>query len=103
MTEEKLNELLFFSENETEFNEATLEDLLNNQSLFILLKVHVTAEIEDIDEEILRIVYSDSKRPPGSPECVYELLSDSIEDESTGEVKQLTGRQSRYLISTHQY
>lgn len=91
MTEENLKELLFFSEEEEKFNEATLADLLNNQSLMVLLKVHITANIEDIDDVLLRLIYGDPKKPPGSPQCVYELLFDSVEDESTGEVKQLEG------------
>lgn len=91
MTEEHLKELLFFSDNENQFNEATLDNLLNDQCLMILLKVHVTADIEDIDNVLLSLIYGDSKKAPGAPECVYNLLFDSTEDESTGEIKNLAG------------
>lgn len=91
MTQENLNELLFFSPNEAEFNEATLEELLNNQSLMLLLKVHVTANIEDIDDVLLTLIYGEPQKPPGAPECVYQVLCDSVEDESSGEVRNLEG------------
>lgn len=91
MTEENLEELLFFSENENEFNEVTLDNLLNDQSLILLLKVHVTADIEDIDDVLLRLVYGEAKKPPGSPECVNELLMDSVDDESMTEITDLSG------------
>lgn len=91
LIKENLEDLLFFSDNEIEFKETTLDNLLNDQSLMLLLKVHVTADIEDIDDVLLRLVYGDSKKRPGTQECVYALLLDSIEDELTTEIKDLEG------------
>lgn len=91
LTEEKLEELLFFSHQDDIFNDDTIENMLNDQSLMLLLKVHVTANIEDIDDVILTLIYGENKKAPGTSECVYGLLFDSVEDESTGEVKQLAG------------
>lgn len=91
ITKEQLDELSFFSPHEEEFNKDTLDNLLNNQSLMLLLKVHVTVEIEDIDDVILNMVYGEMRRPPGDSECLYELLFETVMDESNDESKQLAG------------
>lgn len=92
MNKEQFEELLFFSDNEEEFNEDTLDNLLSDESLILLLKMHGTAEVEDIDDLLLNLVYGDIKKPPGEAGCIYELLFDSIEDETNGEIKQLKGK-----------
>lgn len=87
-----MDELLFFSPEESEFTEDSLEDILNHQSLILLFKIHATSSVEDIDDALLTIVYGNLKKPPGTPESVYALLCDTIEDENTGEIKNLEGQ-----------
>lgn len=58
----------------------------------LLMKIHATATIENIDEAILELVYGEKKKPPGSPESLYEKLYKTIEDEETDEKKNLVGK-----------
>lgn len=92
MDEERLEELLFFSDNEEEFNKDTLDNLFSNESIILLLKVHGTTEVEDIDDLLLNLIYGSPKKPPGDSGCIYELLFETVEDETNDEVKQLTGK-----------
>lgn len=74
LDENILQELCYFAKYDEEFPEDYLEDLLAEKSAFLLLKVAARADIEDIDDAILTMVYGSSKHPPGDPECVARSL-----------------------------
>ncbi|KAL1491011.1 hypothetical protein ABEB36_011672 [Hypothenemus hampei] len=87
LNEEEIKEMCFFSQVEDEFSPECLDELYNKQALFILLKVKSTAEIEDIDDTILTIVYGSHKKPPGAKESPAEKLIFEIEEEEEVEGK----------------
>ncbi|XP_050505039.1 thioredoxin domain-containing protein 6-like isoform X1 [Diabrotica virgifera virgifera] len=95
MTEEKLQQMLYFQEMGDEeeylFDEYSLYDLYNNQCLIIVIKPAHGAEIEDIDSLLLEIVYGPTMKPPGSEDCPYRKMLSEAVDEESGEHITLTG------------
>lgn len=78
-TEDLIKELCFFTEVSTEFTEDSLEELYNNESLMLLLLAN--AEIDNTDDAILKAVYGQMKKLPGSPDCVaLKLVEEEKED-----------------------
>ncbi|XP_030752430.1 uncharacterized protein LOC115879656 isoform X3 [Sitophilus oryzae] len=91
LDENILQELCYFAKYDEEFPEDYLEDLLAEKSAFLLLKVAARADIEDIDDAILTMVYGSSKHPPGDPECVARSLIFVEEDIEGQPVKEKNG------------
>lgn len=77
-TEDSIKELCFFTDVSAEFTEDSLEELYNNESLMLLLLAN--AETENTDEAILKVIYGQMKKPPGSPDCAaFKLIADEEE------------------------
>ncbi|CAG9835280.1 unnamed protein product [Diabrotica balteata] len=95
MTEEKLEQMLYFQEMQEEedylFDEYSLYDLYNNQCLIIVVKPSHGAEIEDMDQLLLEIIYGPTMKPPGSEDCPYRKMLSEAVDEESGEPIKLTG------------
>lgn len=84
-----MNELCYFTQIDDEFTEEALEELYNDESLVLLLKVGARAEIEDIDDTMLTIIYGDTKKQPGTKSSVAQKLLEIEEEEEEGEPKGL--------------
>lgn len=74
LTEELLDELFFFGDNP--FDDEAMEELLNNTSVFLLIKPIPARDVtEPTDDLINEIVYGPSKKAPGSPDSVARHLA----------------------------
>ncbi|XP_074042871.1 uncharacterized protein [Leptinotarsa decemlineata] len=74
MTQEHLDDILYFCEKEDEFDDHSLQDLMARQFLVLLMKPSPGTELEDLDEAIFTLVYGEPKKPPGSEDCPYQQL-----------------------------
>ncbi|KAF7273098.1 hypothetical protein GWI33_014161 [Rhynchophorus ferrugineus] len=76
LKEETLQELCYFANYDEEFPESCREELLNDESCLLLLKLsqHAIDQEEEIDDTIFAMIYGKMKRPPGDHECVAQLL-----------------------------
>lgn len=81
LTEEMLEEMLYFAD--WNFPDETMQDILENQSLALLIKPANDDVAERIDNAILELVYGRSKEPPGSPDSPAQLLTSVDEEEGT--------------------
>ncbi|RZC38575.1 uncharacterized protein BDFB_005350 [Asbolus verrucosus] len=84
ITMEQLQELFFFGINP--FPEESVEELLNEQSLVLLVKPIPSRDVtEPTDDLILEVVYGPSKRPPGGHDSPAQLLSHVPQTDEEGE------------------
>ncbi|KAJ8942898.1 hypothetical protein NQ314_009873 [Rhamnusium bicolor] len=90
ISKEKLDELLYFAE-EDELDELSIEILLSEEILFLLIKPEHGKEIENITDTLLTIVYGHSKQQPGDEGSAAQLLFEIKVDEETGDVSELRG------------
>lgn len=82
LTQEMIEEMLYFAD--WSFPEETMQDILENQGLALLIKSGSDEISENIDNAILEFVYGKSKAHPGSPDSPAQLLI-SVEEEKVEE------------------
>lgn len=81
LTEEMLEEMLYFAD--WSFPDETMQDILENQSLALLIKSGSDEISENMDNAVLAFVYGKSKAPPGSTDSPAQLLISVDEEEGT--------------------
>lgn len=75
VTEEMIDEMLYFTDREKEFTKTDAYNLTNAPCLVYLIKPHNADDYHnDIDNAVLEIVYGSSKCPPGSPDSPAQRL-----------------------------
>lgn len=78
-----LEEMLYFSN--WSFPEDTQEAILNGQCVALLIKPADEEVAERIDDAILKLIYGNTKEPPGAPGSPSQILM-RPEDEAEAEV-----------------
>lgn len=92
-----MKELCYFTDMSEEFPDDFLEELYDNESLMLLFKAAATANIEDMDDAVLTMVYGQMKRPPGAKDSVAQKLNalDEVVEEEVEDVDQKSHRSVR--------
>lgn len=70
-----MDELFYFDE-ECPFSEESVEKLINDTSVVLLIKPIPARDLDEATDDILlRIVYGAMKKPPGSPDSPAKVLA----------------------------
>lgn len=94
-----MEELCYFTDISEEFPDDVLEELYELQSLMLLFKAAATADIEDIDDAVLTMVYGEMKKPPGSKDSAAQKLNTLDEVVVEEEVEDADQKSHRSLRS----